>query len=79
MGIWVGASHALGRPVPVGEPYPHICGLRVVGTMTGREYTLWRRDCAACRVDDHDRERPAIQVPDGARELQDRILGEGHE
>ena len=50
VGIWVGASHALGRPVAVsGEEYPHICGISVVGQMTpGLRYRLTRRDCAAC-------------------------------
>ncbi len=48
-GIWLGASHDLGRPVPVGEPYPHICRTDIVGTMTGQRYTLTWRDCAACQ------------------------------
>jgi hypothetical protein len=49
VGIWVGASHALGRPVAVaGEEYPHICGISVTGCMTGVRYRLTRRDCAAC-------------------------------
>ena len=47
-GVWLGASHALGRPVPVDEPYPHICGIDIVGRMTGARYRLWRRDCGAC-------------------------------
>jgi len=78
-GIWVGASYVLGRDVPVSEPYPHICGLRVVGTMSGREYTLWRRDCAACRTEQTNRNQPAVVVPlpPEAKQLTDRILGEG--
>jgi len=79
MGVWLGASHALGHPTPTAEPYPHICGLRVVGTMSGREYTLWRRDCAACRVEVRDREQPVavVPLPPEARQLTNRILGEG--
>ncbi len=81
VGIWVGASHVLGRDVAVSEPYPHICQLRVVGTMSGREYTLWRRDCAACRVEQTSREQPVVVVPlpPEARQLRDRILGEGED
>ncbi len=75
-GIWVGASYVLGRDVPVSEPYPHICGLRVVGVMSGREYTLWRRDCAACRVEQTSRLRPVVPLPPEARQITDRILGE---
>lgn len=50
VGIWVGASLALGREVAVaGEEYPHICGIQVTGCMTpGLRYRLQRRDCAAC-------------------------------
>lgn len=48
-GVWVGASYALGRPVPVADPYPHICQIPVTGLMTGVQFTLWRRDCAACQ------------------------------
>ncbi len=49
VGIWLGASHALGRDVAVsGEEYPHICGIQVTGVMTGARYRLGRRDCAAC-------------------------------
>ncbi|HZN17603.1 MAG TPA: bifunctional DNA primase/polymerase [Micromonosporaceae bacterium] len=47
-GQWVAASAALGRPVPIGQPYPHICATPVTGPVTGRRYTLRRRDCAAC-------------------------------
>jgi hypothetical protein len=47
-GVWVGASHVLGRPVPVDEPFPHVCGVDVTGTMTRRQFRLWARDCGAC-------------------------------
>lgn len=55
MSVWLGASHALGRPVPVAEPYPHICGQTAVGTTTGARYRLTRRDCAACAGGREDR------------------------
>ena len=50
VGIWVGASLALGRPVSVDEEqYPHICGIQVTGCMTpGLRFRVTRRDCAAC-------------------------------
>jgi hypothetical protein len=53
-GVWIGASYVLGRPVPVNEPYPHICGASVTGRITGRSVTLRHgvrdgyADCAAC-------------------------------
>lgn len=47
-GTWIAASKTLGRPVPTSEPYPHICGLTVTDTTSGRPTTLGRRDCAAC-------------------------------
>jgi hypothetical protein len=37
-GIWLRASALLERPVPGGEPYPHIC------------HVAGRRDCAACAL-----------------------------
>lgn len=46
-GIWLGASTALGRPVPVGEPYPHI-HYRDIDGHTGRRVTLMPQDCMAC-------------------------------
>ena len=52
-GVWLGASYVLGRPVPVAEPYPHICQMPVVGSMTGVQFTTWRRDCAACQHETH--------------------------
>ena len=50
-GVWLAASAALGRPVPVDEPYPHIHGCRFVGLMTGRLVRLGWRDCAACHIE----------------------------
>jgi len=48
-GTWIGASYALGRPAPVDEPYPHVCGHTVYGRVTpGIRVPLRRRDCAAC-------------------------------
>ncbi|WP_306345207.1 bifunctional DNA primase/polymerase [Rhizomonospora bruguierae] len=47
-GQWIGASHVLGRPVPVDGPYPHICATTVDGRMTGRRFRLYPRDCPAC-------------------------------
>ncbi|WP_176738214.1 hypothetical protein [Micromonospora inyonensis] len=44
-----GASILLGRPVPVDERYPHICGITLTGRATGRKRVrLQPRDCAAC-------------------------------
>lgn len=51
--LWIGASYALGRDLPVTEPYPHICGAEVAGRMTQRRYRLWRKDCAACAATEH--------------------------
>jgi len=48
-----------------------------VGVMSGREYTLWRRGCAAWRVEQTNRQRPVVPLPPEARQLRDRILGEG--
>ncbi len=56
-GIWLGASTVLGKPVPVGEPYPHI-HYRDVAGHTGRQVTLMPQDCAAC---------PAVQRKRGKR------------
>jgi hypothetical protein len=49
--IWLLASAALGRPVPVSGPYPHIHDRTIPAhqTLSGKaSITLWRRDCAAC-------------------------------
>jgi hypothetical protein len=50
-GSWLGASYVLGRDVTDTEPYPHICGVDVVGRVTRARFRVWRRDCAACQVD----------------------------
>lgn len=47
-GVWLLATVALGRTVPVGEPYPHLCGSIAYGRPGGPEIRLWSRDCAAC-------------------------------
>lgn len=50
-GTWLLASAALGRPVPVDEPYPHIHDRTIPAdqTVSGKApVVLWRRDCAAC-------------------------------
>jgi hypothetical protein len=57
-GLWIGASVALGRDVPVDKPYPHICGVETTGRMTGRRYRLQRRDCAACGTEQARRTAP---------------------
>lgn len=56
-GVWIGASYALGRPVPVDGPYPHICTRTVTGRMTGQRLRIWRRDCPACATS-QPRENP---------------------
>lgn len=47
-GIWIGASYALGRDVPVDGPYPHICGITLTSRHTHERIRLRRIDCAAC-------------------------------
>ncbi|MEV7268426.1 hypothetical protein AB0N38_33205 [Micromonospora aurantiaca] len=48
-GLWLLAGLALGRPVPAGERYPHICGATVSSWWPGaRPVRLSARDCAAC-------------------------------
>lgn len=47
-GLWLVAAAALGRPVPVADRYPHICGSTVYATRSGSPYRYRRRDCAAC-------------------------------
>jgi hypothetical protein len=49
-GVWLAASYALRRPIPVDAPYPHICGVAVTGTVTGWQYVVERKECAACHV-----------------------------
>ena len=48
--VWLVASWALGRPVPVDEPYPHICRRVVAGRKTGQMVALTRKDCVACQT-----------------------------
>ncbi len=49
-GHWIGASRALGRPVPTTDLYPHVCRCTVTAddTVSGRPARLTARDCAAC-------------------------------
>lgn len=47
-GVWIKASLALGRPVPVDEPYPHICRRTATSPRTGLPVRIGFRDCAAC-------------------------------
>lgn len=54
-GQWLGATLLLARPVPVTKPYPHVCGVAVTGTMTGRFVRLGGKDCAACAEQVQDR------------------------
>jgi hypothetical protein len=57
VGVWLVATAALGRDVPVDErPHPHVCGMTVAGRH-GRERVLYRRDCAACADDEQRGER----------------------
>lgn len=50
--VWLLASRLLGRPVPVGEPYPHVCG-QLVGTDTDgvTPVIMYRNGCAACAAE----------------------------
>jgi hypothetical protein len=57
-GIWLGASLALDRTVPVDEPYPHICGRLIKVRAATRQCTrITRAACGACG----ERDQPAIQ------------------
>lgn len=56
-GVWLLATVALGRPVPAGEPYPHVCGSICYGRPGGPEIRLWRRDCAACGAEAREGDR----------------------
>jgi hypothetical protein len=76
-GIWLGASYALGRDVPVDEPYVHICHLTVPGRMTWHTVQLRRRDCAACLTNQPARPAPdRPPVTDEHRAEEARRLGE---
>jgi hypothetical protein len=57
-GLWLAATHVLGRPVPVTGRYPHICSTTVTGPVTGQPFRTWRRDCPACATTIHPRETP---------------------
>jgi len=52
---WLLASALLGKPVPVDEPYPHICGVELASI----RYRFTRRDCGACA--DHAAQRAAAR------------------
>jgi hypothetical protein len=44
--VWLLATHKLGCPIPLDEPYPHICG-----TSCGchpKQRPISRRECGAC-------------------------------
>ncbi|MFI6161712.1 hypothetical protein ACIA59_17415 [Micromonospora haikouensis] len=47
-GLWLVATAALGRPVPVAGRYPHVCGVTLHATRSGNPYRYGGRDCAAC-------------------------------
>ncbi|SBT64245.1 hypothetical protein GA0070622_1215 [Micromonospora sediminicola] len=47
-GLWLVAGVVLGRPVPVTDRYPHLCGTTATATITGQPYRYRARDCAAC-------------------------------
>lgn len=49
-GIWLAAAYVLGRDVPVGGPYPHICHADVVGLVTRTRFRVPRIACAACQA-----------------------------
>jgi hypothetical protein len=43
-GHWVAATLLLGKPAPISQPYPHVCG-----SLLPSGGTVWRRDCGACQ------------------------------
>lgn len=45
-GIWLAASRVHGRPVRVGEPYPHIC--HHLTAWQGGRFPIGARSCLAC-------------------------------
>jgi hypothetical protein len=73
--VWLGASYALGRPVPVGETAPHVCGSLIVGRVTGRQVKLWRRDCAACAWETGEQRRQ-VEVTEEMLAAERRRIGE---
>lgn len=52
--VWLLASRLLGRPVPVDEPYPHVCGEQV-GTEFDRvtPILMMPNGCAGCAERGH--------------------------
>lgn len=48
VGMWLAASRVHGRPVRVGDPYPHICHHRV--PVAGQRWApqIGSRGCIAC-------------------------------
>ncbi|MEW2383357.1 hypothetical protein AB0873_14880 [Micromonospora sp. NPDC047707] len=49
VGVWLLASLALGRPAPVSERYPHVCGTVAPGWVPPhRPVRLRAKECAAC-------------------------------
>lgn len=66
--IWIGASYALGRDVPIDQPYPHVCGASVNGRMTPHLMVrLLPRDCAACAEERHRTRTTKPPRKDGTR------------
>ena len=61
--VWVGASYVLHRPVPVDEPYPHLCALQFRSPRNGARVWIGRKDCAACLQEAHDRRRQPGSLP----------------
>ncbi len=41
MGIWIGASNALGEPIPIGEANSHIGGLSLLNDWSARDIQTW--------------------------------------
>jgi hypothetical protein len=76
--VWLAATAALGRPVRVGETYPHICGSIITGRVTGREIRLWKRDCAACAWEAGERRRE-VEVTEQMLAAERRRVGERDE
>jgi hypothetical protein len=78
-GIWLEASFALGRDVPVTEPYPHICHVEWFSRTTAQRVKLRRLDCAACVAQFQQRTEPTgglPEVPAEVLEAEARRLGE---
>lgn len=72
-GHWYAATVLLGRPVPITEPYPHICG-----SVLPKGGTVWRRDCGACQWEAQQK-REAAELPEVSEEqraLEARRMGE---